>query len=398
MKDVVIIANFVGEIDGNANSRFTYLADLLKKNNQTELISSDFSHKNKRQRNINIHVQKFPYKVTLIHEPGYLKNISIRRFLSHKIWGDNVYKYLLGRKKPDVIYCAVPSLTAASKAALYCKKNNIKFIIDIQDLWPEAFQMVFHVPIISKLFFMPFKFLANRIYENADAICAVSRTYAERALKESRKCEKAHVVFLGTELKYFDECAKKYREKSHDDFWIGYCGTLGNSYDLKCVIDALAILDVEHGLRPCFIVMGDGPRRIEFENYAKEKGIKAIFTGRLPYEKMCGKLKSCDIVVNPIMPNAAQSIINKHADYAASALPVINTQECVEYRDLVDRYQMGFNCNNNDPVDMAIKMVELMNNITVRMDMGNNARKCAEEMFDRGKSYKELINLIEGCI
>ena len=398
MKDIVIIANFVATLDGGANSRFAYLANLLTKNNKVELISSDFSHGKKELRKIDLN--QFCYKVKLAHEPGYYKNICFERFISHYIWGKNVEHYLLGRRKPDVIYCAVPSLTAALKVSGYCKKNNIKFIVDIQDLWPEAFQMVFHIPIISDLIFWPFKIIADKIYKNADEICAVSKTYADRALKVNKKCRNAHVVFLGTELKTFDEYAERNREieKKRTDFWIGYCGTLGNSYDLKCVIDALAILDVEHGLRPCFIVMGDGPRRIEFENYAKEKGIKAIFTGRLPYEKMCGKLKSCDLVVNPIMPNAAQSIINKHADYAASALPVINTQECVEYRDLVDRYQMGLNCNNNDPVDMAIKIVELMNNITVRTDMGNNARKCAEEMFDREKSYKELINLIEGCI
>ena len=81
---------------------------------------------------------------------------------------------------------------------------------------------------------------------------------------------------------------------------------------------------------------------------ALSNNINADFLGRLKYNEMCGILKKCDITVNPISHGAAQSIINKHADYATSGLPVINTQENQEYRDLVDKYQMGFNCRNND--------------------------------------------------
>lgn len=395
MKDVVIIANFVAGLDGGANSRFLYLADLLKNRNCVELISSDYSHRNKKQRNNNM--SGFQYKITLLHEPGYPKNICIQRFLSHKIWGENVYKYLEKRKKPDVIYCAVPSLTAAQKAAKYAKKNGVKFIIDIQDLWPEAFQMVFNIPVFSSIIFKPFKIIANQIYKNADEICAVSQTYADRAGRVNKKCERKHVIFLGTKLKEFDEYAKKNEEteKPYDDFWIGYCGTLGSSYDLKCVIDALSILQGKYSFQPCFIVMGTGPRKQEFEEYAKIKRIKVQFTGRLPYDQMCGKLKACDVVVNPITHLAAQSIINKHADYAASGLPVINTQECIEYRDLVETYQMGFNCRNNDPEDMASKINILIKNDNLRRTMGDNARKCAEEKFDRERTYTELIDLIE---
>ena len=42
---------------------------------------------------------------------------------------------------------------------------------------------------------------------------------------------------------------------------------------------------------------------------------------------MVGMLGVCDIAVNSISKGAAQSIINKHGDYAAAGLPVVNTQE-----------------------------------------------------------------------
>lgn len=392
--DIVIIADFCGRFDSKDNSRFTYLAELLAEKHFVEIITSDFEHNEKK------YFQTVPqntfYKITMVHEGKYKKNVCLNRFRAHYIWGKNVKKYLEKREKPDVVYCAIPTLKAAYEAAKYCEKNRIRFIIDVQDLWPEAFQMVFDVPLLSRLVFAPFRYLADSIYKRADEICAVSQTYVERVLQVNRKTDLGHSVFLGTQLKTFDRNVKEnfvFREENNE-LWIAYCGTLGSSYDLCSVIDAMDILKSRYQLK--FVIMGDGPRRDEFEAYAKQKGIKYVFTGRLPYAKMCGLLAACDIVVNPITHGAAQSIINKHADYAASGLPVVNTQEGKEYKRLVEFYKMGVNCKNNDAYDLAEKMGFLCENSEIREKMGINARKCAEEYFDREKSYLSLINIIEG--
>ena len=123
----------------------------------------------------------------------------------------------------------------------------------------------------------------------------------------------------------------------------------------------------------------------------KSENLPVIFTGSLPYFEMVWVLSRCDIAVNPISKGAAQSIINKHMDYAMAGLPIINTQECKEYRDLVDKYKMGFNCENGNVVDLAEKILYLVKNKELREKMGSNSRKCAEEKFDRKQSYKNII-------
>jgi len=393
VKDIVIIANFCRDFSETDNGRFIYLCKELSKGNRVEIITSDFGHSAKKRKSPLKH--SWPFKITFLHEAGYKKNISIKRFFSHYKWGKEVAKYLDKRKKPDVIYCAVPSLTASLQSAKYCERKNVRFIIDIQDLWPEAFKLAFHVPMISNIVFAPFTAYANGIYKRADAICAVSKTYADRAMSVNRKCSKSHVVFLGTKLATFDRYAKENPvEKPQNEFWIGYCGTLGASYNITIAIDALAVL-AKRGIKVLkFIVLGDGERRNEFEQHAKELGVDCIFTGRLTYEEMCGWLAACDIAVNPIMHNAAGSIINKHGDYAASGIPVLNTQECKEYRDLVNEYKMGFNCQNGDAEALADKLQLLIADDDLRFEMGRNARRCAEEKFDREHSYKELISTI----
>lgn len=395
-KDILLIAHFCSDFDEKGNNRFNYLAEIFANNGfDVELATSNFSHNKKIKRKKEI-LETLSYKVTFIEEPAYKKNISLKRFYSHYTMAKNLKKYLNSRKKPDLIYCSVPSLDVAEVAAKYAKENNVEFIIDIQDLWPEAFQMVLNVPVISNVLFYPMKKKADYIYKVADDIVAVSETYKNRALEVNNKVSEGKVVFLGTELSKFDEAFinNKGKEKPSNEIWVTYIGTLGHSYDLTCVFDALEILKNKDVDNFKFIVMGDGPLKKKFEEYAEEKQINTAFTGRLPYHEMVGLLGMCDIAVNPITAGSAGSIINKVGDYAAAGLPVVNTQECLEYRHLLDEYESGLNCKNNDSEDLADKLLTLIEDNVLRIKIGKNSRRLAEEKFDRSKTYKKIFKLL----
>lgn len=395
-KKLLVISNFTRLPWEKGNSRFIYLIDLIDKNKfDVELITSHFFHGEKRKHQ-DLSKQIKDYKITLIDEPGYKKNVSLKRIFSHFIFAQNVKKYLKTIEKPDVIYCAVPSLEVAKVAADYAEKNGVKFIIDIQDLWPEAFKMVFKIPKISDFIFRPMEKMADEIYSKADSIVAVSNTYADRAGKVNKKYHEKLAVYLGTDLDYFEKAREKNEIVIFDDVVrVAYIGTLGHSYDLKCIMDALKIVQSKGIKNILFVIMGNGPLKGEFEKYAKENGVNCEFTGRLSYEEMVGYLCSCDIAVNPIRKDAAQSIINKVGDYAAAKLPVISTQECEEYRKLVDDYEIGCNVENDDIDEIAYRLEFLYKNEKLRKYLGNNNRKLAEEKFDRKVTYEEIVKLIE---
>ena len=179
--------------------------------------------------------------------------------------------------------------------------------------------------------------------------------------------------------------------KNKDEIWLVYVGTLGHSYDLTGVLDALEQLN-----NPCirFMILGDGPLKNKLEEYAKVKNLYCTFTGRLPYPQMVSLLCQCDIAINPIMSGAAQSIINKVGDYAAAGLPVISTQECEEYKNLLIEYQCGFTCENGNVGELATRIKLLSDNSELRSRMGKNSRKLGIERFDRAKTYLQICHLM----
>jgi glycosyltransferase involved in cell wall biosynthesis len=399
MKDILIISNYWHFEPEKTSSRYLSIANMMLGYGMTvEVITSTFYHATKSQRMYDkAYFDNFKYKTTLIFEHGYKNNVSLERLKSHKEFSNNVLKYLVKRKTPDVIYCFVPSLTLGEVVTKFANDNGIKVVIDILDLWPEAYKMVFSVPIISDLLFKPIIYKANKVYISADEIVAVSDTYVSRALEVNKKCKVGHSIYIGIDLKYFDQCARKENtvSKHKNEIWIGYIGSLGYSYDITVVIDALKILANKKIKNIKFIVMGDGPFKSKFESYSIENGINVEFTGRLNYVKMIQLLTSCDIAVNPIIHGASQSIINKHADYLAAGLPILNTQECQEFRNLITEYNVGLNCENNDSKDLANKILKLYKDEKLRKTMGQNSRTLAEEKFNRSRTYKRIMELLD---
>lgn len=393
--DLLIVSNYWHFEFEKKSSRYLTIANLaVDKGVDVEVVTSKFYHTQKKHRNISKDVlNKYTYKTTLIDEPGYKNNIDIKRVISHNKFADNVVKYLKNRKKADLIYLFVPSLSLGTRVVKFANTKNIPIIIDVLDLWPEAFGMLSPFPKLTLKCLWWMNKRADYIYENADGVIAVSNTYMNRVMRINNKCKNPIVTYIGMELKVFDKCVKSHI-KDNELINVVYIGMLGKSYDLKCAIEAIHILQQNGITNLNLVVMGDGPLRNKFEQIAKEKKIRYEFTGRLSYEDMVNRLVKCDIALNVISHGAVQSIINKHADYLAAGLPIVNNQEIAEFGELLSEYECGINCDNNNAYSLALAIKELAENRELRSRMGKRARILAEEKFDRDKTYDEIIRCI----
>ncbi|WP_138303328.1 MULTISPECIES: glycosyltransferase [Eubacteriales] len=397
-KDIVLITHYYHFPSEKESSRYRTLAEMIANDQRfsLELVTSSFYHRTKQQREKEDCICEEPFKVTLIEEPDYKKNISLKRLYSAKIFAKNVVEYLKKRRQPDLIYQVVPSLDVADYVSRFAVSSSIPLAIDIQDLWPEAFKMAIDIPVISNILFYPMKKQANRIYCRADQIIAVSDTYVKRAMSVNSKCQQGIGVYIGTDIEFAKRKMGEYKiEKPQKEFWITYVGALGHSYDINLIIKAIARLK-ERGIKNIvFHIMGTGVLMEKFKKKAADLDINAIFHGQVEYGLMMAMLSKSDIAINPIVGKSVASIINKVSDYAVAQIPVINTQKCEEYKMLLDRYNAGINCRAGNINEVSEAIEKLYENAHLRDKMKKGEQILANEKFNRQSTYPIIVDALD---
>lgn len=382
-------------------SRFKYLSDFLSDAGyKVDLITTSFQHWEKAQRDIKkIKEEKYKFRLRFIYEPGYKKNIDLRRIISHKIAAGNLKKLLEKSGNYDLIYCEIPPNDVALAAAKYAKKKLIPFVADVNDLWPEAMRMVLDIPVVSDLLFYPLKRDAEKVYALVSGVVGTSDEYRDRPLKNQKLSVPRETVYVGNELREFDEGVERFSseiEKGREEFWITYAGTIGTSYDIRTMVLAGEEL-LKRGKPYIKIkILGGGPLKEELEILAKKHGCENVeFAGYVPYPQMAAYLKKSDILVNSFVKKAPQSIVTKIGDYLAAGRPMINTCMSPEFCAKVEEDGFGVNIMPEDVRILADAIEDLYENPEKCRKMGEKARRIAEEEFDRPQSYKKIEELIK---
>lgn len=402
---IAVITQAVKLADETAGlNRTSYIAELLAKEGyEVDLLTSTFQHWEKRRRDIvDPKYHELPYEVIFIDEPGYRSNINLRRVYSQNVFSKNLRTYLERYGSDyDLIWCQIPPNNIAAAAGAFAHEHGIPFIVDINDLWPEAMKMVVDVPVLSDFTFSDFVRDAAIAYASASAVVGTSNEYAQRCMQDIPH----RTVYVGVDIDRFDGGIQKYGatiEKREDEFWVAYAGSLAKSYDIETLIRACQyaapIIRDELGLRLRLQILGDGPYRQRLENTAAQTPGLVTFNGYVDYQIMAAYLFESDILVNSLIKSAPQSIVSKIADYLCAGKPIINTGESVEFKDKCLRDGFGVNIEPENAIALAGAIVELAHDDELRMHMGMRGRAIAEEQFDRPIAYREIVDLVNDLL
>ena len=406
---VAIIACALALPGEKGYTRFAYLANYLQSRGYVvDLYTSTFNHWEKAQRRPD-EVKKIKktvdYGIRLIPEPGYKKNIDVRRIVSHRILAKNAIKVLEKNsvdRKYDLLYAIIPDNGLAASITRYGNDNNIPVIIDVEDLWPESMEMVLHIPVVTDILYYPYRKNARYAYTHANGFIGTSDEYRDKPLEYGADPNLPRkTVYVGSELEVFDSGVEKYSgeiDKPAGEFWIIYAGTLGTSYDIETLVKAAQKLYKE-GYKDIHVkILGGGPLQEQFETTAKDQPCNVEFLGYQPYEKMAAYLVKSDVTINSFVKKAAQSIVNKIGDYLAAGKPMINTCSSKEFRDKVDKDGFGLNVEAENVEALVDVILKLYGDQTVREQMSVIARKIAEEQFDRKNAYGVIEEMISSLL
>ncbi len=403
MKKIAVITQATKLNDEKGYTRLTYIAELLAKEGfDVELITSTFQHWEKKQRNNEVtNYADKSYRVKFIYEPGYKKNIDLRRFWSHYVLAWNLRKYLKSHGEYDLIYFEIPPNNVAREIVRYAVNKKIPTIADVNDLWPEAMRMVMDIPVISNILFYPIYKDAEWVYSHINAVVGTSEEYAARPGQYNHRSIEKKVVYVGNDIDEFDAGVREYSNqiiKKENEFWVMYAGTIGTSYDVKTLILAATLLK-KKGYKNIHVkILGDGPLREGLEILSRERDCNVEFLGYIPYKKMAAYLSKADILVNSFVKKAPQSIVTKIGDYLAAGKPMINTCSSPEFRRKVENDGFGINIEAENEKLLAENILYLYGNSEWRKRAGSKARIIAEEEFDRKKAYRKILELVNSLL
>ena len=381
-------------------SRFYYIARMFAEcGYDVDLVSSGFQHFEKKVRNKELILrQKYPFKTTFIDVPPYKKNISLRRVYSNRVAKENVKKYIQ-KQKYDIVYCSIPANDVAATVAKHCYVNNIPLIVDIEDLWPEAMGMVTKRRLLYKVACLYFFKDAETVYQYADAVIGTSDEYTKRAFQKQHHVIPQKTIYVGCDLDVFDSGAERYVEeiqKAEDEFWVTYAGSIGRSYDIPTLIEAAKVIRDQGLTNIRIMILGTGVMKDEMESLAKNLGCTNVsFLGYIAYPKMAAYLKKSDVLLNSFVKGAPQSIVNKVGDYLAAGKPMINTLESQEFMKLVKTNEFGINIEPENAEALADAIAQYAENKVLREKQAENARRTAEQYFDRKKTYRQMVKLAD---
>ena len=293
--------------------------------------TTDFNHGTKRRRAAAPGVTD-GIDVRLVATPPYARNVSLARIFSHVVYARRFAQTAAALPSPDVVVSASPTLGAAMAAMRVARCKGARFVLDVQDAWPETFYRLLPRGLswLGGVVLAGMHRMAKRLYREADLVTGVCERYRGIVGRPDYS-----VAYLGIETSGADAARTERRRGA-----IVYAGNLGEGYDLETVVAA-----VERDPALSLDVAGSGPRepalrrravrlveegRVRFHGYLAENELKRLFA-------------TCAVGVIPMRDDSWVGIPNKLFDYLAAGLPVVTTLhgECGR---LVEEERLGVTC------------------------------------------------------
>jgi glycosyltransferase involved in cell wall biosynthesis len=266
-----------------------------------------------------------------------------------------------------------------------------KFVFDHHDANPELYEAKFGK---RGFFHRLLVLLEKATFRTADVSIATNESYRRIAIERGGMApEKVFVVRSGPSLERMRIVPPVEALKKGRRHLVGYVGVMGRQEGIEYLLQAAAHLvhemrrsDVHFGL------VGAGTSLEDMKALAISLGVDehVTFTGRVPDAELLAMLNTADVCVNPDVANEMNDIstMNKVMEYMALGKPIVQF-DLTEGR--FSAQGASLYARRNDPVDLARKIAELLDDPGKRAAMGAFGRRRVESELEWRYEAPKLI-------
>jgi glycosyltransferase involved in cell wall biosynthesis len=286
-------------------------------------------------------------------------------------------------------------------------------------LWNRNAKIVYeHNGFVEDEFHLEKTFL-NRIYERwvrcfddftmtrVDAIIAVTREIKEVLVKRHESIgEKIHVVYNGVDTDRFccsndKSGVEKLRRElgiRPDDLVVGYVGRLLLWQGVDYLVQSAPLI-IRQFPSVKFLIVGSGDMEKELARMAQASGVSHsfIFVGKVPHQEVPKFINACDLCVS-LKRRKFKSGFSpiKLYEYLACERPVI-ASDAAGF-DVLETYKCGFGIDPAEPEQVARAIITLLQNDSLRKEMGKNGRKFVVTANSWMSVAKRVSEVCEGIL
>ena len=337
-----------------------------------------------------VHIYRYDLPYEAKGAIGYLYEYSAAIFhtfrLALKVYSERGFNAVHACNPPDLLFL----IGGAFK--LFC---GTKFMFDHHDLNPELYEAKFG----RRDFFWKLMVLFERLtFKISDVSLATNESYRNIAISRGRMdLDKVFVVRSGPVLDRLVKLPPVPNLKKSRKYLVGYVGVMGQQEGIDLLLEAVRYIVLEMKREDVhFGLVGGGTSLNEMKALSVTLGVAdyVTFTGRVSDRELLEMLNTADVCVNPDVANEMndKSTMNKIMEYMALGKPIVQF-DLVEGR--FSAMDSSLYAKKNDPIDLANKIIELLDDPLRREQMGKFGRKRVENELEWQYEVPKLLKAYE---
>ena len=312
----------------------------------------------------------------------------ISRMAYYLIFPINVTMWLiLNQKKFDIIITSSPPLFTHIPGIFFKVIYRKIWVMDIRDLWIDASISLGFLKKRS-IFERMSRFFEKKCLLSSDMICVTTTELGKRLPVQDIIKKKITLIPNGVDISVF---VPTYSAKKNQ---VIYAGNIGYAQDLESVILAIKQIVKKYPIK--LIIAGDGEILPKLKKLVITEGLEnwVHFPGVLPRESIPQLISESLIGLAPLKKLAALEYAapTKVYEYMACEIPFLGCGDG-EIMNIAKDSGAGIIADNSTD-SIAAAILHLLENPTLRADMGKKGRIYVKESYDRNMIALKLRKIL----